>query len=304
MNTETFKPGIVILSYNHLEHTRNCLISVRQQLPDAMIYLIHNGTDKKQVSQLKNTFEEKQLQHLIMEKNLGFSGGANWGLKQAFINEKWVLFLTNDTLFEGLNLSQAPPPGFYAPQILLNKSRKMDSLGGEFNPKNGKLQHLRTKSYQLSPGSYFYVPGTAFLIDKETFLNSKGFDIHLGTYWEDVDYSLELQKKNITVSTIPEILLSHKVGKTCHKDPHYTTYLFHRNRLVISWKYCNSLYQRSFLILVIFIDFAKRFWRDVIKNQKWSSLSLYIQALFEGAKMIVRNTQHPQNMSQGQMNQL
>ena len=139
--------------------------------------------------------------------------------------------------------------------------------------------------------NFLYIPGTAFLIDKKTFSLSCGFDTALGTYWEDVDFSIRLQKLGLNVDYLPDLVINHKVGKTCHKDSHYTTFLFHRNRLVISWKH-TCLFEKFQLIGILVFDFLKRFYRD-LKNKKMELFSLYLKALIQGIKMIKTYKQTP-----------
>lgn len=294
--------GFVILSFNHLQHTSECLHSVLNLFPTARIYLVHNGTDKKQILQLKAQFSLPQVHHLILEQNQGFSGGANYGLKMAFLREDWALFLTNDTLLDQLPSYLPRNRGLYAPLISLKRNRKVDSLGGGLNLSKGHLYHIKDdpsfqklkikdKKQKKNTFSFhddlLYVPGTAFLIDKETFEKVDGFDARLGTYWEDVDFSIKLQQKGLLIETLPELKVLHKVGKTCHKDTYYSTFLFQRNRLIISWKYA-SLFEKFSLIASIISEIPKRFFRD-LKYKKLSLFLLYLKALFQAAKMIVTN---------------
>ncbi len=294
--------GFVILSFNHLQHTAECLHSVLNLDSTARIYLIHNGSDKKQILQLKNQFNIPQVQHFILEQNQGYSGGANHGLKIAFLRENWVLFLTNDTLLDQIPLQLPKNEGLYAPLISFKRNRKVDSLGGALTLSRGHLYHikddptfqkLKLKSKGQSRNSFLfhedllYVPGTAFLIDKETFEKADGFDARLGTYWEDVDFSLKLQQKGLNIETFPELKVLHKVGKTCHKDTYYSTFLFQRNRFLISWKYA-LLFEKLSLISCIIAEIPKRFFRD-LKYKKLSLFLLYLKALFHAVKMIVTN---------------
>jgi GT2 family glycosyltransferase len=298
--------GFVILSYNHHQLTSECVNSVLAIDPLAKIYLVHNGSDKKQVLLLQNQFQQINVIHIIIETNQGFSGGANQGLKTAFTSKNWLLFLTNDTLLAKLPEYLPSAPGQYAPQILLKRNKKVDSMGAALAPGTGHLFHikdlntfkklkqesLQKMAHPLLKKNFLYIPGTAFLIDKKTFfLSGFGFDTNLGTYWEDVDFSIRLQKLGLNVDYCPELIVNHKVGKTCHKDSHYTTFLFHRNRLVISWKHA-CFFEKHLLGCIIIFDFFKRFYRD-FKNKKMELFSLYFKALIQGIKMIKTNKQTP-----------
>lgn len=294
--------AIVILSYNHSQLTTECVDSVLQLTTEIPLFLIHNGTDKKQKEYLYKKFTSSQVIHLDIAVNKGFSGGANHGLTAALKAYNWVLFLTNDTL-----LKELPKPdyfnklqsGQYAPLILVKRNQKVDSLGGAINPNKGHLYHIKSqedfqKIKTAQKNEYVYIPGTAFVIDQKTFFTSKGFDEKLGTYWEDVDYSLYLQKNNHHLGVLPEVIIEHKIGKTCHKDSYYTTYLFHRNRMVISWKYSQFLGKGVFTSVLV-KDVIRRGIRD-LKNRNPKSFQMYLKALSEGIKMIKANKKAPQNM--------
>lgn len=227
--------AISILSYNHPEITRRCVQSALQHYSPNQIYLCHNGSQSKFVSQLEVDFPN--IQHCKLNENRGYSGGANFILSEVFKKYRWCFFLTNDCQL--LTAPGAPPKeGLYSPTIFARKMERIDSLGGYFIPSLGKLGHLKGKSNlnSILP-QFFYTPGTAFYLDRDTFSLSGGFDERLGTYWEDVDFSLRVQRLGLKNCTHLSTQVLHGIGKTCHKDPQYTSYLYQRNRKKISWKY-------------------------------------------------------------------
>jgi GT2 family glycosyltransferase len=87
----------------------------------------------------------------------------------------------------------------------------------------------------------YYVPGTAFLLDRESWQklahDGRAFDESLHTYWEDVDLSMRAHAEKVKVAPWPAVQLLHKVGKTCHRNPFYTRFLFQRNRRIVSRRY-------------------------------------------------------------------
>ncbi|MBK7963808.1 MAG: glycosyltransferase [Bdellovibrionales bacterium] len=247
---------VVILSFNHPEITQRCVNSVLQLgiLPERVI-LIHNGSDRNFVQFLQKKLPG--IQHLILEKNLGFTAGANAGLRLGFSQTEWIYFLTNDT--EALNLpSQIPlEPSLISPLIHRRKVSVVASRLGFFDPRWGELTHLQNAGdfSKLPLHGYLYAPGAGFLIPKIIFSETNGFDETLHTYWEDVDLSVRVQKAGFQVKHDPKLSLIHFVGKTCHKKSFYTTYLFHRNRKIVSFRYLEKRFQ-WFLLLVLLKDFS------------------------------------------------
>lgn len=264
---------IVILSYNHPEITARCVLSARSFYRSEDILLVHNGSEKVFCQELRERFPD--IEHLELKKNKGFSGGANAGLIRGFQKSDWVLFLTNDTQIKVPTYSPPAIPGLYAPRIWRRQTDKMDSWGGYFKPFIGKLWHATLFKRKVSR-SFFYVPGTAFLLHREPFYDLRGFDETLGTYWEDVDFSVRAQLRSHPVEQEETLEIRHAVGKTCHKNSLYTTYYFHRNRRWVSWRYTRG-YVKGILFMILAKDFLVRFAR-MIPQQRFSDMKLLFQA--------------------------
>lgn len=265
----------VILSYNHPEITKRCLQSVLQQRSAEQVYLVHNGSTLQNRNLLQTEFP--QVQHLTLPENRGFTGGTNFGLLKAFEKSEWVLFITNDCQL--ISIGGLPEqPGLYAPLIHKRNSERVDSLGGELNLWNGRLRHRfgHLESLTLKNGKEFYVPGTAFLLHRQIFADGFRFDESLGTYWEDVDFSIRLRKAGIQCHPLPSIQLKHAIGKTCHRVSLYTTYYYQRNKGIVSRRHTQGIRRLSFECHYS-LDIAKRALRFT-KKRKWLELKLLLDA--------------------------
>lgn len=266
-----------ILSYNHPEITAKCVKSVLR-LSSKNIVLVHNGSRPENVELLQKQFP--QIQHFVMVENRGFSGGANAALFAAFRQSPWCLFITNDC--ELLRLPDMTKthlfnkPAFIAPRIHYRRFGRIDSIGGQVFTSTGHLRHLKTAEEFFSiPKKEIYVPGTAFLMHKDIFKEVGEFDESLNTYWEDVEYSLRVSEKGLPIQFTTEVELINSVGKTCHKDTYYTSYLFHRNRARVCRKktewaqsYGLARAQLEFHLLCDYLKYSYRFatkrrWDDV-----------------------------------------
>jgi GT2 family glycosyltransferase len=262
----------VVLSYNHPTLTQKAVVSVLSKVPSEKILLFHNGSLLEHQEQLRTAFP--QIEHISTQQNKGFSGGANLALKAAFKNTDWVLFMTNDC--ELLDVGQLPSePSITAPLILNKNQNKVDSLGGLYHFKKAKLSHCKEEGEFIPQKNiYPYVPGTAFWIHKNIFDTLGGFDETLHTYWEDVDFSVRAQKRGFKLNIDQTTRFLHKVGKTCHKDSFYTSYLFQRNRLIVSKKYSSKFN------LNLYSSLSLQILRQ-IKNRRWKNLKLLTKAILE-----------------------
>jgi len=228
--------NICILSYNHPEVTSRAVRSALQHFDRPV--LIHNGSLPAHVDQLRQRFPK--VQHVVIPQNMGYSGGVNRGLKEVFKISDWTIFLSNDC--ELISLPRIPArPGIIVPKIFRRHLQTIDSVAGGFLPSQGKLRHFRSVSeFQSATGQGWipYVPGSAFLIHKNVFEIVGDMDPALGTYWDDVDWSVRAGSLGFSISVDESFQVLHRVGKTCHKNPLYSIYYFQRNRKKISWKYC------------------------------------------------------------------
>ncbi len=98
--------SVIILNYNTKELLKNCLESIfesEQRTANSkhqfeIIVVDNNSTDgsKEYLKQLRP--KNKNLKVIFNNKNLGYSGGNNVGLKQAM--GRYILFLNSDTIVE------------------------------------------------------------------------------------------------------------------------------------------------------------------------------------------------------------
>lgn len=270
---------ITILSYNHPDLTEKTMNSVlAQSFPAEKIFLVHNGSNEKNIFSLKEKF--KASQHIVIEKNKGFSGGANQGLTEAFKHSEHVLFLTNDTELLTLPNDFPKTADILSPFIFKRNSSFADSVVGSIHLKTGQLKHLKhlNEITELSTNEKLYAPGTAFGITKNCFQKLNGFDETFHTYWEDVDLSLRAQQSGFKIAHTDQIILKHKIGKTCHKDRFYTLYLFQRNRRKLARKH--NLFSIRFLTKY-YLEMITLLFKIAFKPNLKLNLNLWWSALHD-----------------------
>lgn len=244
--------------------------------PAKDILLVHNGSLDQHQTKLRNLFPT--VSHYSLPQNKGFSGGANAGLGKLFSEDtEWVLFLTNDCQL--ISMADTPNrPCLSAPLIWRRKKGQVDSLGGKLNLNLAELRHCKTAEDFFSEQNLSYVPGTAFWIHRDVFMASQGFDEKLGTYWEDVDLSLRLQKIGFALQLSPTTEIIHSVGKTCHKDTHYTTYLYQRNRKIVCLRFANNSWQKMQIQKNLYRSWLKAMVKLVVRSD-WGKLRLLWKAI-------------------------
>ncbi len=228
-----------ILSYNHPVITARCVSSVLKWLPAENIALLHNGSEIRHILDLETQFP--QIQHWHLEKNKGYTVGVNEIFRRGFEKSDWIFLLTNDTELTAWDLDLLKlQSGIYSPLVWLRKVGRVDSFGGLFDSRRGRLQHLKwpVEKKDLSWGQFPYAPGTAFLLSRKVHQILGVMDESLHTYWEDVDYGARAAKQGVLMGFLPTVQLIHQGRKTTGKNSYYTNFLFQRNRVIVSWRHC------------------------------------------------------------------
>lgn len=90
--------SIVILTFNQLQYTIECLESIRKQTPEPYeIIFVDNGSTDESVKWLQRVIKENANYKLIEnEKNLGFAKGCNQGITAS--SGEFILLLNNDVV--------------------------------------------------------------------------------------------------------------------------------------------------------------------------------------------------------------
>ncbi len=172
------------------------------------------------------------------DKNLGFSGGNNTGIKKALENgSNWVLLLNNDTLVDS---------GFIRSlKAKLSQSEGIVGLPlseGDHTAYCGKvswlkptLKHIYNPIYaeNLTRSSQHYAIGGGAAIHRDVFDKIGLMDEKYFLYFEDADLSVRAQKAGISLTFLEEPKAHHQVSSTTKKLG---------SSLLLRYHYRNSLY--------------------------------------------------------------
>ncbi len=109
---------MIILNFNGQAYLENCLLSVlNSYYPQFEVILVDNGSTDLSINMVENTFKKDiRLRIFKNKRNLGFSGGNNFGLDQA--KGKYIVFLNSDTTVDPDWLS-----------VLVDEMEKDSSIG-------------------------------------------------------------------------------------------------------------------------------------------------------------------------------
>ena len=226
--------AIITINYNDSENTINLLESLRNQTDkDFEIYVVDN--DSKDVDQLMDyKTTETNIVYIKNDRNLGFSGGNNVGIRKAFQNgANWVLLLNNDTmpeshLVEHLRVDLEGREGIVG--LPLNEGNGT-AFGGQIQWLKPTLRHSYNQTKMDETQAY--VIGGAMLIHEDVFNRIGLLDEKYFLYFEDADFCQRARKAKIPISFISDIKTSHAVSSSTKKLG---------SPLLMRYHYRNALY--------------------------------------------------------------
>lgn len=260
------KVGIVVLNYKSAIETVECLKSLdRLRLPadyELRITVIDNHSEDKSIAVLSK-LTTPAFKLVESQKNYGFAGGNNRGIKLALEEDcDWVLLLNNDTLVDrnllinfakgiedGNQMGLVTPKIYFAPGYEFHKDRYPKSLqgrviwsaGGKMDWRNCFGKNIGVDD--LDRGQYEeekevdFATGACLFISKKTlkkvgYLNEKYF-----MYFEDVEYCQRVKEAGLKIVYFPKVVIWHKVARSSGIGSDLNDYYLTRNRLLFGLKY-------------------------------------------------------------------
>jgi len=209
--------AIILLNWNSYIHTRNCINSLyKVTLVDFDIILVDNASTDDSFNKLKKEFIN--IIFLQTTKNLGFTGGNNFGIKKALeLEYEYIMLLNNDVFVDSkflyflINyLDFNAEVGAVQPLIYNHPDRNMVwNGGGKFNRFFGNAYSIKIKPIDNKPLEVDWISGCALFIRSSVFIKFGIFREKYFTYCEDVDLSFRIRLSNYKLALIPSSVIYH-----------------------------------------------------------------------------------------------
>ena len=282
--------SIIIPAWNGKEYIDDCLNSLlAQDYPDFEVIVVDNGSSDATPDWVAEHFPTVTV--IRNERNLGFAGGVNVGLRVAR-GEVFILFNQDAVAEPGWlaalvsGLLAAPDIGIAGCKILDIDGKTIQHAGGYLTmpqalPSHFGIGQAETGQYDQSKDVDF-VTGAAFAIRREV-LQSIGFlDESFYFYFEDVDYCYRARAAGFRIVYLPDAVLRHH-GKASLGDGTvtYHTY-YHTSRLQFVLKH------QGVPFFISHFRSAERAWlRGGISPEESAGLRQAYQNMREGAVWII-----------------
>lgn len=273
------KVCIIVLNWNGKQDTLTCLQSIQNvSYPHLETIVVDNGSSDDCATVITREFPNVIL--LQSEKNLGYAGGNNLGIKYGLAKGYDFFFiLNNDTIVDQKVIENFlkgfdthPDAGILgAKTYLMDEPDKLDHLGGVWDPKALSFQLVglgaRDKELWQKPLELDYVCGAAMMI-RRSVLESLGLPHEpFFLYWEESDFCFQAKAQGFKVMSCPDAKVWHKSGASMANRA-FQKYFFHRNRLLWIERNFSGAKRWRYLLRILGKDLPKYYKRLWIKKMQ------------------------------------
>lgn len=257
------KVFVTTISFNNSKATSECLESlekIKKDNIDLTIVVIDNASKEK--FETENKYKNFKLHLIRSEKNLGFSGGQNLGIKYALSRgADYLVILNNDVIVDENfllelissfrdNIGIVVPKIYFAKGYEFHKDRYRDSelgkviwyAGGILDLKNVIGSHKGVD--EVDTGQFDRAEetdnatGCCMAVKREIFEKLGMLDENYFLYYEDSDFNLRTKKAGYKILYQPKAIIWHKnAGSSGGSGSPLQDYYITRNRMIFGMRY-------------------------------------------------------------------
>ena len=276
--------SIITINYNGLKDTCELIESIPFN-NDMEVIVVDNASKEDEASIISERFP--QVIVIRSDKNLGFAGGNNLGIKEA--KGKDILLINNDTFFKEFNveplikrLESSDKIGVVCPKLRFSWGTNPIQFTG-YTPLSpvtvrnqaigfGEEDHGQYDIPHKTP----YAHGAAMLIKREAIEKAGLMPECFFLYYEELDWSMMFTRAGYEIWYDPACTVYHKESQTTGQNSPLRTYYITRNRLLFVKRNYQGI--NKYLSYIYLIGLVAT--RDLIKYT--------LQGRFDLAKSVCR----------------
>ena len=285
------KTSIIILTYNNLSLTKDCIESIFKytEKDSYEIIVVDNASTDDTVAYLK---EQKDIKTIFNSENVGFPKGCNMGIQLAS-KDNDILLLNNDTIVTTNWLKNL--------KICLESDEKIGVVGAISNNNDNlqgcdftydnfeDMQILAAKNNISDPKKWerkVCLIGYCMLIKRSILDQLGGLDEKYSPgYIEDNDLSLRIINLGYDLMLCHDAFIHHYLGTAFRKDQEKFNQLILKNRAYFEqkWKFKVFAFDKTKCFSTFMTSNAQKI---LDYHCEIGASSLHIQYLFPTAKVV------------------
>ena len=243
--------SIITINYNGLNDTCTLIESIPFN-ENMEVIIVDNASKQDEASLIQKRFSHIRV--IRSEKNHGFAGGNNIGIKAA--KGKYLFLINNDTIFNDFNvqslidrLESSKKNGIVCPKIRFVWGTNPIQYAGYTPLSKITVRNQSIGFCEEDKGQYDtahptpYAHGAAMLIKREAIDKVGLIPEDYFLYYEEIDWSMMFTKAGYEIWYDPACTIYHKESQSTGQDSPLRTYYITRNRLLLVKRNWQGIYK-------------------------------------------------------------
>ncbi|NJN91804.1 MAG: glycosyltransferase family 2 protein [Leptolyngbyaceae cyanobacterium SL_5_14] len=296
---------ILVVSYYSVRFIRKLLTSSQLNNHELPVFIVNNTSDDKEVLDSVKTYQLSEV--IEANKNLGFGGGCNVGLKWIYQQDPdaSVWLINPDTVLDQDAIPYVEKCLSQYSDVAILGTRIRDSHDhpwfeiGCFNTWLGSITHLESDAEKADSSKVNrkhptvinsrWVSGCSLIINLAQFQSCPAFDENMFLYYEDCEFCERYRRQGKLVAVTEAALVTHAVSSTTGENP--SAKLVHAT---FSKLY---LLQRHGTLLAIWLNLvylsARSLWEQITGNPdsaiaRWQGIRQFMHFRLTGRKAPIK----------------
>ncbi len=270
--------SVITINYNNVDTTCEMLYSLKDLThKNIEVIVVDNASKTDPTEKILSVYPLAKI--IKNDKNLGFAGGNNVGIKQA--KGDFLFFVNNDTeltpkLIESLLeiFEKYPDAGIASPKFHYYFAPGTIEFAGYKNVNifNGRNSMIGCRT--IDNGQYdkisitHYAHGGAMMIPAKVVKDVGLMPEVYFLYYEEFDWCEQIKRKGYKIYYQSNALIYHKESMTIGKKSVLKTFYLNRNRILFMRRNVRPLPLLVFSLYYTFITLPKNTFTFLIKNEK------------------------------------
>ncbi len=290
----------VIPNWNGKDLLGTCLDSLMGQTLATNIIVVDNGSTDGSQALIRKSYPTIKL--IELDKNYGFAGGVNAGIKAAIqASADFVALFNNDAVADKdwlhhlvQTAQNSTNTGITTSKIMRTDRKHLDSTGDFYTIWGFPFPRGRN---ELDKGQYdeqtdiFGASGGASLYSVKMLKQIGLFDEDFFAYFEDVDISFRAQLAGWKVQYAPKALVYHEVGATSSKMGNFSLYHSSKNFMLLYAKNMPSKLYIKYLPLFT-LQLCRWFMTSLLRGK----ITTFLRGIFAAIRLYPRTLQKRHNI--------
>lgn len=280
--------SIILVNYNVAKVTAECIESLQQiSYPHFEIIVVDNASTKEDPSWLGKKYPF--IRYIQSEKNLGFAGGNNLGIKNS--KGEYILLLNNDTevdpgFLEPLvdKFSEHPDIGAVSPKIRYFSRPNVIQYAGLTSLQNFMVRNKAIGYSEVDNGQYdkdretSYAHGAAMLVSRNV-IEKVGLmaDIFF-LYYEELDWGYRIWQSGFKIYYVHNSVVWHKESISIGLLSPIQVYYKNRGRILYMRRNTTGINHLLAALFIAFVSIPKNYVYYAARRQ-WSLLNAYHRSI-------------------------